>query len=205
MFMVPCRSRASGIAVAVLIALTFVTVGAAADMNKVLRLSSNDITSLDPQQGTDLYSTRVTSAIFEALYEFEYLSTGSKVVPNTAEALPSVSDDGKTWTMRVKKGTLFADDPVFKGKPRELVAADYVYSIKRALDPNLRGGGDPALTDLIVGARPVVDAARKPGGRFDYDARIEGLNATDRYTLVMRLANPDYTLLERLAESTTPP
>jgi len=199
MFMGLRRSRASAMVVAVLIALTSVTVGAAADMNKVLRLSSNDITSLDPQQGTDLYSTRVTSAIFEALYEFEYLSTGSKVVPNTAEALPSVSDDGKTWTMRVRKGTLFADDPVFKSKPRELVAADYVYSIKRALDPNLRSGGDPALTDLIVGARPVVDAARKPGGRFDYDARIEGLHATDRYTLVMRLAHADYTLLERLA------
>ena len=193
------RSRASAIGVAMLIALTFVHAGTAADMNKVLRLSSNDITSLDPQQGTDLYSTRVTSTIFEALYEFEYLSTGSKVVPNTAEALPIVSDDGRTWTMRVRKGIVFADDPVFKGKPRELVAADYVYSIKRALDPNLRTGGDPALTDLIVGARPVVDAARKPGGRFDYDARIEGLNATDRYTLVMRLANPDYTLLERLA------
>ena len=193
------RSRASAIGVALLIALTFADAGTAADMNKVLRLSSNDITSLDPQQGTDLYSTRVTSTIFEALYEFEYLSTGSKVVPNTAEALPIVSDDGRTWTMRVRKGIVFADDPVFKGKPRELVAADYVYSIKRALEPNLRTGGDPALTDLIVGARPDGDAAPKPGGRFDYDARIEGLNATDRYTLVMRLANPDYTLLERLA------
>ena len=118
---------------------------AGADMKKVLRISMNDITSLDPQQGTDLYSTRVTTAIFEAMYEFEYLSTGSKVIPNTAEAMPAITDDGRTWTMRVKKGILFADDPVFKGKPRELVAADYVYSIKRSLDPNLRQGGDAAL------------------------------------------------------------
>jgi oligopeptide transport system substrate-binding protein len=147
----------------------------AADMRKVLRIASNDITSLDPQQGTDLYSTRATTAIFEALYEFEYLSTGSKVVPNTAEAMPVITDGGKTWTMRVRKGVLFADDPVFKGKPRELVAADYLYSIKRSLDPNLRGGGDPALTDLIVGARPVVDAARTGGYKFDYDAPIGSL------------------------------
>ncbi|MDE2358921.1 MAG: heme-binding protein, partial [Betaproteobacteria bacterium] len=55
----------------------------AADMRKLLRIASPDITSLDPQQGTDLYSTRVASAIFEGLYEFEYLSTGSKVVPCT--------------------------------------------------------------------------------------------------------------------------
>ena len=175
------------------------TIAAAADMEKVLRISSNDITSLDPQQGTDLYSTRVTASIFEGLYEFEYLSTGSKVVPNTAEAMPVVSDDGKTWTIKLKPGILFADDPVFNGKRRELVAADYVYSIKRALDPNLRTGGDPALTDLIAGARPIVDAARKAGGRFDYDTPISGLQAPDRYTLVLRLSNADYTLLERLA------
>ena len=171
----------------------------AADMRKVLRIASSDITSLDPQQGTDLYSTRVTSAIFEALYEFEYLSTGSQVIPCTAESMPTIGDDGKTWTIRLKKGIHFTDDAAFKGASRELVASDYVYSIERSIDPNLRGGGDPALTDLIVGARPVVDAARKPGARFDYDAPIEGLRATDRYTLVIRLTHPDYTLLERLA------
>jgi len=171
----------------------------AAGTDKVLRIASSDITSLDPQQGTDLYSTRVASAIFEALYEFEYLSTGSKVIPNTALAMPVVTDDGKTWTIRMKQGIQFADDPAFRGKPRELVAEDYVYSIKRTLDPNLRSGGDPALTDLIVGARKIVDAARKPGGRFDYDAPMDGLRATDRDTLVLRLAHPDYTMLERLA------
>jgi len=171
----------------------------AAGTDKILRIASSDITSLDPQQGTDLYSTRVASAIFEALYEFEYLSTGSKVIPNTALAMPVVTDDGKTWTIRMKQGIRFADDPAFRGKPRELVAEDYVYSIKRTLDPNLRSGGDPALTDLIVGARKIVDAARKPGGRFDYDAPMDGLRATDRDTLVLRLAHPDYTMLERLA------
>jgi ABC-type oligopeptide transport system substrate-binding subunit len=35
----------------------------AADMKKVLRVSSPDITSLDPQQGTDLRSTRIASHI----------------------------------------------------------------------------------------------------------------------------------------------
>jgi ABC-type transport system substrate-binding protein len=171
----------------------------AADMHKVLRIASNDITSLDPQQGTDLYSTRVATSIFEGLYEFEYLSSGSKVIPCTAEAPPAISDDGKTWTMRVKKGIYFTDDPAFKGKPRELVAADYAYAIERVMDPNLRSGGDPALSDLIVGARAIVDAARMPGGKFDYDAPMAGLSTPDRYTLVIKLVHPDYTLLERLA------
>lgn len=175
----------------------------AAEINKVLRVSSPDITSLDPQQGTDLYSTRMASHIFEGLYEFDYLANPAKVVPNTAEAMPAITDGGRTWTIRLKQGIRFTDDPAFKGKPRELVAEDYVYAFKRRLDPNLRGGGDAALTDLIVGARPVVDAARKPGGKFDYDAPIEGVRAADRYVLQLKLTNVDYTLLEQLAVMTS--
>ena len=45
--------------------------------------------------------------------------------------------------MRVKPGIFFTDDPAFKGKPRELVAEDYVYSYKRWLDPNGRRSGAP--------------------------------------------------------------
>jgi ABC-type transport system substrate-binding protein len=171
----------------------------AADPGKVLRVSSSDITSLDPQQGTDLYSTRITSHIFEGLYQFDYLAVPAKAVPNTAEALPSISADGRVWTIRVQPGIRFSDDPAFKGKPRELVAEDYVYSLKRAIDPNLRNGGDQTLTDLLEGARAVVDAARKSGAKFDYDAKIPGLVALDRHTLQLRLTQPNYTLLERLA------
>jgi ABC-type transport system substrate-binding protein len=167
----------------------------AADPAKVLRIASPDIASLDPQQGTDLYSTRVTQQIFEGLYQFDYLF--ASVVPNTATAMPAISDDGKVWTIKVRPGIYFTPDPAFKGKRRELVAQDYVYSIERALNPHLRNGGDPALTDLIDGARAVVDAARN--GRMDYDRPISGLRALDRYTLQIRLNAVDYTLLERLA------
>ena len=193
------RIRYSFSVAAIVVAVLCGDVHAAADSAKVLRIASPDITSLDPQQGTDLYSTRIATHIFEALYQFDYFATPAKVIPNTAEALPEVTDGGKTWTMRVRKGIYFADDPLFKGKPRELVAEDYVYSIKRHLDPNLRNGGNPALTELIVGARPIVDDARKPGAKMSYDAPIEGLRAIDRYTLQIRLNAADYTLLERMA------
>lgn len=172
---------------------------AAADPAKVLRISSSDVSSLDPQQGTDIYSTRTTGLIFEGLYEFDYLATPAKVVPNTAIALPEISADGRTWLIRLKHGIHFTDDPAFKGRRRELVAEDYAYALRRAIDPNLRNGGDPALTDLIVGARAVVDRARAPGGRMDYDAPIEGLKAVDHYTLRIQLTTTDYTMLERLA------
>jgi len=191
----------SGIARLVVVAAlaAWWAVAGAADPNKVVRIAFPDITALDPQQVHDLYSVRICQAIFEGLYEFSYLRDPATIVANTATDLPEIADGGKRWTIRVRPGIRFTADAAFKGAPRELTAADYVYSLKRWLDPTLKSGGDVTLTDLIVGARAVVDAARKPGARFDYDAPMEGLRAVDRYTLEIRLSDVDYTLLERLA------
>ena len=63
----------------------------AADPAKVLRLALPDITGLDPHQITDLYSARVVNVIFEGLYEYDYLASPAKVVPNTAAAMPERS------------------------------------------------------------------------------------------------------------------
>jgi len=125
------------------------------------------------------------------------LARPTRLFPNTAAGLPQISDDGLTWTVRVKPGIYFTDDPAFRGKPRELVAQDYVYSFKRLLDPNLRPGGSLLLTQTLAGARGAVDAARKPGVRFDYDAPIEGVRASDRYTLQFRLTQPNYPVMEQ--------
>ncbi len=124
----------------------------------------NDITSLDPQQGTDLLSTRVATQLFEALYEFDYFAEPAKVIPCTAEAMPVITDGGKTWTIKMQKGIYFADDPAFKGQSASSRRRITSTRSGGSIDPNLRSGGDAALTDLIVGARPVVDAARKAWG-----------------------------------------
>jgi oligopeptide transport system substrate-binding protein len=163
----------------------------AANANKVLRVASYDIDTLDPQQYSDTPSFEVLISIFEPLYEYDYLRSPPKLTPLTAKGPIEITDGGKVWTMHVKPGIFFTDDPAFKGKPRELVAEDYVYSYKRWLDPNGRRGGGPILTDLIVGARPVVDAARA-SGKFDFDRQIDGLRALDRYTVQLRLTDVDY-------------
>src|SRR4029450_2936929 len=95
-------------------------------------------TGFDPQATSDYYSNHVERAIFEPLYTFAYLARPHKVIPNTAAAMPEVSADGRTWTIRIKSGIYFTDDPAFKGKKRELAADDYVYAFKRLLDPRMR-------------------------------------------------------------------
>ena len=169
-----------------------------ADPAKVLRLAGSDIDTLDPQQLQDTYSNIVARSIFESLYEWSYFGSPPQMVPNAAAGPPELSADGLTWTIRIKPGIRFTDDPAFGGKPRELTADDYVYSIKRSLDPNLRGGGDPLTTQLIVGMRAVVDAASKPGAKLDYDAPVEGLRALDRHTLRLKLTEINYPIVRSL-------
>ncbi len=163
----------------------------AADPTKVLRIAQFDIDTLDPQQYSDDPSFQVIQALFEPAYEWDYLAKTPKLVPLTAASAPEITDDGRVWTVELKHGILFNDDPAFKGRPRELTAADYVYAYKRWLDPNGRRAGQPVLTDLILGARPVVEAAKKTG-KFDFDAPIAGLKALDRHTFQIRMNDVNY-------------
>jgi ABC-type transport system substrate-binding protein len=163
----------------------------------VLHIASPDIETLDPDQFNDSPSFDVITAIFEGLYEWDYLASAPTLAPVTAAGTPQISADGLIWTIRIKPGIYFTDDPAFKGKPRELTAQDAVYSITRLLDPNLRRGGAPVSTDLIVGMRAVVDAAQK-AGKLDYDRPIEGLRALDRYTLQMKLTEVNYPIAQAI-------
>ena len=157
-------------------------------------------TGFDPQATSDLYSDHVQRAIFETLYGFDYLARPYQRVPRTAAALPQIEDGGRTWTIRVRPGIYFADDPAFNGKRRELTAADYVYSWKRLLDPRVRSPFSWYLQGKVLGADAVIDAARS-SGKFDYDAPIEGLATVDRYTLHIKLKEPDYILFGYLCSS----
>jgi ABC-type transport system substrate-binding protein len=173
----------------------------AADAGKVLRVAIPIAeTGFDPQAAGDAYSNYFNRVIFDPLYKYDYLARPFRLVPNTAAALPDISTDRRTWTIKVRPGIYFADDPVFEGRRRELTAADYVYSIKRTLDPAMRSNSLNAYEGRFVGADAVVARARE-GGKFDYDAPIEGLQALDRYTLRLKLNFPDAELLSNLTVS----
>ena len=172
-----------------------------ADPGKTLRVMFPVAeTGFDPQATSDLYSGHVQRGIFEALFAYDYLARPYKLVPQTAAAMPEVSADGRTWTIRIAPGTFFADDAAFKGKKRELVAQDYVFSWKRLLDPRVRSPYLWYLDGKLVGADKVL-AKAKEAGRLDYDAEIEGLRAIDRFTPQVRLVEPDYVLMGYMAHA----
>jgi len=164
----------------------------AADERKVLRYAFEVAeTSFDPVKINDLYSRTITPHIFEAPYKFDHLARPVKIKPLTADGMPQHSSDYRVWTVRIKPGTYFADDPAFKGKRRELVAQDYVYTIKRFADPANKSPVWTSLSDeKLVGLNALRQEALDQRKPFDYDREVEGLRALDRYTIQYKLEEP---------------
>jgi ABC-type transport system substrate-binding protein len=186
--------RYIGAVVLAFVAALGATGASAADLNKTLRVSFPIAeTGFDPQPAGDVYSQYVNRVIFDPLYRYDYLARPYRIEPNTATAMPEISRDGKTWTIHVRPGIYFSDDPVFNGKKRELTAADYVFAWKRVIDPKTRSNNLSVFDGKLVGADKVV-AAAKATGKFDYDAPMEGLQAIDRYTIQIKLNYPTYEL-----------
>ena len=159
-------------------------------------------TGFDPAKISDLYSRVVTSHLFEAPYRFDYLARPVKVVPHTAAGMPEIADDFKTWTIRLRPGIYFVDDPAFGGKPRELIAADYVYAWKRFFDPvNTSPSYAGYKEEGVLGVDALRDAALETKRPFDYDRPVEGVRAVDRYTLQFRLENPRPRFLYTICDS----
>ena len=100
------------------------------------------VKGMDPIYANDRYSSNEIARVYEGLLEYHYLKRPYTLVPNLASEMPSVSDDGLTYTFKILPGVFFHDDPAFpNGKGRELVASDFVYSLKRLADPKLQSTG----------------------------------------------------------------
>ncbi|MDZ7813436.1 MAG: ABC transporter substrate-binding protein [Ideonella sp.] len=150
----------------------------------------------DPAQISDVVSAALVGSLFDALLTYDHLARPARLKPNTAVSLPEVSDNYTRFVFRIKPGITFSEHPAFRdkdGRPvkRELVAADYVYSIKRYYDPAVRS---PTLFHYqsagLLGLDELRQKALDTKTPFPYDTEVEGVRALDRYTLQIRVAKP---------------
>jgi len=167
--------------------------GAQTAPDKVLRYAFRVAeTGFDPAQVSDIYSRAVVAGIFDAPLEYDFLARPFKLRPATLREMPEISADFKTLTFRLQPGIYFDDDPAFKGRRRELTAADYVYSIKRHYDPQWKSPNLYLLENArILGLSELRRDALKSKQPFDYAREAEGLRALDRYTFQVRLGVGD--------------
>jgi len=76
-------------------------------------------------------------------YRHEAGDAGGQLIPGLATALPTVSADGKTYTLTLRKGLVYSN-----GQP--VKASDFPYTIERSI--KLNWGGKSFFTDNIAGA-----------------------------------------------------
>ena len=167
---------------------------------KVLRFAFRTAESgFDPQKVYDRYSVGVCENIFEGLLTYDYLARPVRVVPLVAESVPEPEEGGTRYTFRIKPGIYYADDPVFKGRKRELVARDFEYAIKRFRDPVNRSPYEWLFENKIVGLDELVERQKKSGKPFDYDAPVPGIEVRGKYLISFKLKEPDYNFIYILA------
>lgn len=182
---------------------TFAGIASAADMRKILRTPVQSAEKgFDCAWESDEMTGTLCDHIFDTLLQYDHLARPIRLQPRAAAALPEISADGLTYTLKLKHGIYFTDDPAFKGKKRELVAADYAYSMKRMLDPKVKAQWQFLVDGKLQGGDDLV-AEAKASGKFDYDKPIRGLETPDAYTLIIRLKAPDYNMNYILAMPAT--
>ncbi|MCX7010604.1 MAG: ABC transporter substrate-binding protein [Kiritimatiellaeota bacterium] len=158
------------------------------------------IRTLDPAQASDVYAALEVAKTYETLLQYNYLDRPYHVEPLLATAMPEISPDGLTYTFKVRPGIFFQDDPCFKktgGKGREVVAADFAYSMRRVMDIKNASNGSWCFSQ-VVGMEEwrATTSGEKP---TDYDAPIAGLQTPDTRTIVIRLKQPQPQLVWILA------
>jgi ABC-type transport system substrate-binding protein len=139
----------------------------------------DDIATLDPAVGYDWQNWSMINALFSRLVDYKPGST--ELVPSLAESY-DVSDDGKTYTFKLRPGVKFTNG-------RAVTAADVKYSIERAVNPKTQGPG-AGFFHSIVGADAMT------AGKAEH---MDGIVVVDDHTVRFNLVQPDATFLNVLA------
>ncbi|TSJ46420.1 ABC transporter substrate-binding protein [Fluviicola chungangensis] len=143
-------------------------------------MSSEKIEALIPLQATTLYTQRITSQLFDPILRLD--ASGSKVIPSVAESF-SVSADGKSYTLNIRKGIYFHPDECLDGEGRELTAEDVKFTLDMSCSGLKINEISFMLNDRVVGASEFNKATKtqfKPGG-------VSGIKVLDRYKVQINL------------------
>lgn len=143
-------------------------------------MSSERIETLFPLQATTLYTQRITSQLFDPILRLD--ASGSKVIPSVAESF-SVSPDGKSYILNIRKGIYFHPDECLDGDGRELTADDVKFTLDMSCSGLKINEISFMLNDRVVGASAFNKATKKEfkaGG-------VSGIKVLGRYKVQIDL------------------
>jgi YVTN family beta-propeller protein len=148
------------------------------------------VTTLDPAVAFNGGASPVEYATCAMLlnYPDEPGAGGLRLVPDAARALPTVSEDGRSYTFTIRPGMRFSPP-----SNQPVTAQTFKHTIERSLSPRMRRGGPPGQMFL----RDVVGASAYMAGKARHIAGVEAQD--DRLTIHLTARAPD--LPARLATS----
>ena len=145
---------------------------------------STDPNTLDPAIAWNIIDWQIEHDVFQSLYGHKATSgnAGTEIVPELAAAMPEISQDGKTFTIRIREGVKF-QPPV----NREVTADDFKYSFERMMKEPLAPG--TYFYTNVVGASDYMAGKAKD---------ISGFKVVDPHTLQIDLETPDLAFVETM-------
>jgi peptide/nickel transport system substrate-binding protein len=152
-------------------------------------ISAGDVDSVDPGQTYYSFGWQILTAVHRTLYSTPANST--KTVPDLAAGFPKISGDGKTVTVKIRKGIRFSP-PV----NREVTAADVKYAIERSFSVSVTNGYVSLYFSDLVGSPAKPPKTPKP---------VSGITTPDKYTIVFKLKKAGTTLASALVMTNTAP
>ncbi len=160
----------------------------------LLRLNlGGEPSTLDPQLASSLLEFSVLRQLSEGLLGFD---KDLHLIPLVAAEVPTVqnggiSEDGLTYTFKLRKGLIWSD-----GQP--LTAGDFVYTFKRILSPDI-AGPYASFFSVIEGGEDYLMAGDANKTTKDSLREAVGISAISDDTLVINLAAPNPTFLQKIA------
>ena len=152
-------------------------------------LSNGDVDHLDPGAAYYQFTYAITYVTQRPL--LAYKPNSIQPTPDLASAMPTISKDGKTITVHIRKGIKFSP-PV----NREVTSADVKYAIERGFDAAVGNGYAGAYFGVIQGA-PTKIGNTVPS--------ISGIQTPNKYEIVFKLSKPSGIFVSALQEPLTAP
>ncbi len=151
--------------------------------DKILKYGGN----LEPVGNLDVHLTNYSNVIQISAHMQEALlgkeTDTLEIVPVLLEEMPEVSEDGKTYTCKLKEGVKFHNGT-------ELTTEDVKFTFEKIFDPETQNI-NASVADMIVGAKDILDGKTK---------ELEGLKVIDDYNFEIEIEEVNSSFFEVLAK-----
>ncbi len=194
------------ITVVLLIGLSFFyKTGSQKKENNQINLVINDpIKTFDPAVAFNDDALLVMAQSLETLYQYHYLKRPYEVIPALAAEMPTISEDGLVYRIKIKKGIHYQNSYSYLPEGREVKVDDFFWQIKRLAYRPLKSNGTWLFAGKLKGFNEFRESVGENPEKF-YTEEISGLKKIDDHTFEIHLSRPEPNLLYFLSMQFTSP